>query len=225
MIDLIPYFSFFSTFIPFVLSTWFFKNKNFIRQQDLILLWSFWCLSAVVEVIVFVLATKKIHNIWVFQVYSLIEYLVILNLLKGWLQSERMLKWVRYAIFFYPVLFLVVKFTGIEPTDSNSYNFITRPTALVIMVFFIFKALLELWENTAADLNNDYRFWILFALVIYYSSSTGLFSFSYVKKEEILKAIVYIHAVLNIIHNLLFTIGVFKVRAAQRVALEPSSSS
>lgn len=217
MMSPLLYLSAVSTLVPFAVSTLSFKDIK--RQRDLFLLWLFWCLAAVVETVIWVSARMKLQNIWVFQIYSLLEYILILNLFKCWLLNERLLKWVRYAIPFYLVFFLLIKLTGLEPITSSAFNFVTRPIALLIIVFFIFKILFELWESATIEVTNDYRFWTLLALLVYYASSTALFAFSYVKDREILLAIFYTHAVLNIIHNLLFTIGIFKARGARQVAI------
>lgn len=136
-----------------------------------------------------------------------------------WLKAENLLKWIRYAIPFYLIFFLAVKLTGLEPFEAFSYNFITRPVALLIMVFFIFKTLFELWESATSEVTNDYRFWTLFALAIYYASSTVLFVFTFIEDRKFLVIVMSTHAVLNIIHNLLFTIGIFKARGARQIAV------
>lgn len=161
----------------------------------------------------FILAKEKLHNIWVFQIYSLFEFVLVLTLLKCWLNDEKSLSAIRYAIPLYYFFFLIVKLTELEPPEPSTFNFITRPIALLVMVFFIFRTLFELWENTTIDLEDDYRFWILFAFMVYYASSMVLFSFSFVPEKKFLLPLVYTHAVLNIIHNLLFTVGAFKARS------------
>ncbi len=211
MISPLLYFSVLSTLLPFAISTFFLKN--FKRHNDKLLLWFFLCVSALVEIIVSILAQMKIHNILVFQAYSLLEYVLVLTLLKCWVLNEKLEKWIRYAIPSFIIFFFVAKLTGLEPYETSSYNFITRPVALLIMTFFVLKTLIALWENTSIDLTNDFRFWVLSAFAIYYSSSIVLFSFSYITNKDFLIATMYTHAVLNIIHNLLFTVGAFKARA------------
>lgn len=211
MISPLLYLSALSTLLPFAISTFFFQN--FKQQNDKRLLWFFWCISALVETIVTILAQKRIQNILVFHAYSLLEFVLVLTLFRHWMLNEKLEKWIRYAIPFYIIFFFIIKLTGVEPYHASSFNFITRPVALLIMTFLAFKALITLWENTSIDLTNDFRFWILSAFAIYYSSSIVLFSFSYVTSKDFLMAIMYTHAVLNIIHNLLFTVGAFKARS------------
>lgn len=131
----------------------------------------------------------------------------------------------RLSISVYILIFVLIKLFNLENFSAETVNYITRPLALLLLTTFALLTLQNLWRNTSTNLTDDYRFWMLFAMALYYSTSLGLFAFMYTKNQELLIALFKMHAVINIIHNLLFTIGVFKVRAAQRVALEPSSSS
>jgi hypothetical protein len=79
------------------------------------------------------------------------------------------------------------------------------------MIGFILHNLQSLSQNTPGRLRWDYRFWILLALAGYYSSSAILFSFTYLENQQMLISILYLHAIANIMHNVLLTIGVFHI--------------
>ncbi|MEK7728552.1 MAG: hypothetical protein AAB354_09075 [candidate division KSB1 bacterium] len=185
----------------------------------------FFALAVATEIILHVFTSNNRQSAWVFHVYTFIEYVLITSVLVSWQSKLTKFRLMRVSIPLYIVIFLFIKFSGVEGFDAGLYNNITRPLALLLLTAFALLTLQDLWHNTSKNLAEDYRFWMLLAMALYYSTSLGLFAFMYTKNQELLIALFKIHAVVNIIHNLLFTIGVFKVRAAQQVALEPASAS
>lgn len=217
MIGPLYHISVLSTFVPFLVST--LSLKHYRHQPDQFFLWLFLCLSAATEAIVLTLAKMKVHNIWIFQVYSLLEYVLILILLLNWQKNEKLRKAIGYAIPLYFIIYTGLKISGLEKYESDSYNSLTRPIALLIMMLFGLITLYGLCNDIKARIEQDYRFWILLALAIYFGSSIVLFSFTYTKDDKLLLEIVYVHAILNIIHNILLTIGVIQIRKPPEAAL------
>ena len=185
----------------------------------------FFSVAAATEIIIHIVSLQHYQSAWIFHVYTCIEYILIAKILGHWQNKLVYSRLMQASIPVYLLSFAFIKAVGFEGFEAGLYNNITRPLALLFLTTFTLLTLLDLWRNTSINLTDDYRFWMLFAMALYYSASLGLFAFMYTKNQELLIALFKIHAVINIIHNLLFTIGVFKVRAAQQVALEPSSSS
>lgn len=213
-----------STLLPFLVGTSLLKPAN-KRSQSTSFLWIFFAFAAVIEITAPILTSRSFSSAWISHIYTLIEYVLITIILVPWQTNNTLARLMRLSISVYILIFVLIKLFNLENFSAETVNYITRPLALLLLTTFALLTLQNLWRNTSTNLTDDYRFWMLFAMALYYSTSLGLFAFMYTKNQELLIALFKMHAVINIIHNLLFTIGVFKVRAAQRVALEPSSSS
>ena len=212
MLDLLVDLSVFSTVLPCLVST--ILLRYFRKRRDLLLLWLLFLFAAATDVSMDILARSKTPNLLIFQVYCLLEYVLVLNILSKWHPDEKAGKWMRAAIPIYVAAYVVIKAAGLEGLQTDSHNFITRPIALLIMIVSTFDALHALWNSAPTNFSRDYRFWCMIALAIYYSSSVVFISFTYMKNRELLLGIVYLHAAINILHNILFTIGI--VRAASQ---------
>lgn len=193
--------------------------------KGLEILLAFFTVGVIAEIALHILGSLGTQSAWVFHVFTLIEYFLVTSALGCWQNKSTKSKLMRVSIPIYVLFYLLVKFIGLENFEAGLFNIITRPIALLLLSIFAFLTLQDLWRHTPSNLTDDYRFWMLLAMVFYYSASLVLFAFMFTRRQPVLIALFKIHAVVNIIHNLLFTIGVFKVRAAQKVALQPSSPS
>ena len=212
-----------STLLPFLAFAMSAKYSN-EHFSSLKLLWIFFALAAGTEIILFILSSSKTPSTWITHIYTLIEYVLITAVLASWQPRTTSAKIMWLSLPVYVFLFMLAKIAGLESFSANTNNYITRPLALFLLSTFVFITLHGLWRQSPINLNRDYRFWMLLAMAIYYSASLVLFAFMFTKSLELLIALFKIHAAVNIAHNILFTIGVLKVRAAQRAALQPTSS-
>ncbi len=213
-----------STLLPFLASIVILRHFSKYSKRSSAL-WIFFALAVATEITLFVLNAQRKQSTWIFHAYTLIEYVLITIVLASWQAKPTIAKVMRISVALYILLFILIKVVGLESFSSGTNNYITRPFALLLLSTFAFLTVQDLWRNSSSNLTDDYRFWMLLAMALYYSTSLGLFAFMFTKNQELLIALFKIHAVVNIIHNLLFTIGVFKVRAAQQVALQPTSAS
>ena len=181
-------------------------------------LWVFFTLSVVTEIILHILGSQSKHSGRIFHVYTPIEYVLITIILTSWQTKPSMAKSMRVSIPLYILFFVLTKISGLEDFSADTANYITRPLAVLLLSTFAFLTLQTLWRHTPTNLINDYRFWILLAIALYYSASLALFAFMFTEDQDFLIALFKIHAVVNIIHNILFTIGVFKVRGGGQAA-------
>ena len=213
-----------STLLPFLAGIFIFKHS--IQQyKRSIFLWVFFALAALVEAVLFILGTKSEQSAWIFHVYTLIEYVLIAIILADWHNKIALARLTRLSILVFILIFALMKFSSLENFSAVTHNYITRPLAVLLLSTFAFLTLQNLWSRTPARLTADYRFWMLLAMVLYYSASLALFAFMFTKDQQTLIALFKIHAVVNILHNILFTIGVFKLRGAKQGALQPEPAS
>ncbi len=213
-----------STFLPLLASVKILGHLN-KHSKSLALLWIFFVFAVIAEITLYTFSWLGKQSAWIFHVYTFVEYILIVTMLTGWQNESVVAKSMRMSIPIYIFCFVFIKVSGLENFETGLHNNITRPLAVFLLSAFAFLALQNLWRRAPANLTDDYRFWMLLAMALYYSTSLVFFAFMFTKQRDMLDALFKIHAVANIIHNLLFTIGVFKVRAAQQVALQPTAAS
>lgn len=217
-------FSLISTVLPLLFSLPIIRRVN-EQPRDLLLLLIFFAFAVATEVILYVFFSLSKENAWIFHIYTLIEYVLMTIILANWQNKSRSARLMYISIPVYLLCFLLIKATGLESFETGLYNNITRPLAVLLLGAFAFFTLQNLWRHTPANLSKDYRFWMLLAMVLYYSTSLGLFAFMYTKNQALLVLLFKMHAVVNITHNILFTIGVWRVRGQKGIDLQTTQAS
>lgn len=207
-----------STFLPFWACVTLLKHFS-KQHKSMQFLWMFFAFAMISEIILFILGSRGIQSTWVFHIYTFIEYVLIIMILTNWQKPSTVVTLMRASVPIYISCFLFFKIAGLESSEPGSYNSLTRPLAVLLLSTFSSLTLQALWRQSPTNLTSDYRFWMLLALVLYYSTSLVLSAFMFTKNHVLLVALFKIHAVANITRNLLFTIGVFQLRKAQQTAL------
>lgn len=213
-----------STLLPFLSSFLIIKNFNKHSRSQLFL-WIFFALAVLVEISLFILNSLGKQSAWVFPIYTLVEYVLITIVIAGWQSKLSMARVMRVSIPIYILLSVFINVIGLESFSIDTVNYVTRPLAIFLIGSFAFLDLQALWSQTLTNITSDYRFWMLLAMALYYSSSLIVFAFMFTKDRGLLLSLLEIHAVVNIIHNILFTIGIFKVRGGEQAAIQPTSAS
>lgn len=206
-----------STFLPFLTSVFLLKHAN---KGKTLLLWRlFFTFAALTEIILYFFSLYNKQSGWVFHVFTFVEYILIASILADWQNKPATARLIRQSILFYALFFVFTKAVGLENFSADKANYITRPFAILLMLASAFLSLRDLWEKLPTNLTHDYRYWMLLAMILYYSTSLVLFAFMFTKNSVLLMGLFKIHAVINIIHNLLFTIGIFQIRRTPQAAL------
>lgn len=213
-----------STLLPFLFSLTAFRHL-YKYSKSLLYLGLFFTLASTTEITLYILNFQGKSSAWISHIYTLIEYSLITMILADWQTNSAFARLIRITSTVFILLFIVVKITGLENFSLDMNNFITRPLAVLLLSAFAFITLQDLWSRTPANLTNDYRFWMLLAMALYYSASLALFAFMFTKDQQVLIALFKIHAVVNILHNILFTIGVLRLRSLKQDALQPEVAS
>lgn len=212
-----------STFLPFLTSSILVKHVKGYRVLKIF--WFFWTVAATTEIIVNIFTLHGKQSALISHIYTVIEYYLIAIILANLQTDSVIAKLMRRSVPIYIFIFVVIKIAGLENFSAGTINYITRPLAILLLSTFAFLTLQNLWSRTPANLTNDYRFWMLLAMALYYSASLILFAFMFTKDLSLLIALFKIHAVINIIHNVLFTIGVLQLRGPKHAELQPTPAS
>lgn len=194
-----------STALPFLSATaLLFFTKN-IRSKTL--LWLFFTIAFVTEILVHIYHIAGKPNAWIIHLYTPLEYILIIAILSQWQSKTQARKAMLISIPLYLGLYTILKLLGIENFESSTINYISRPISLLLISGFVLFTLHRISTTEETFLQTDFRFWILVALAIYYIGSIIIVPFMYITIRDILLFLVYTHAILNIIQNLLFVIG------------------
>lgn len=195
-----------STAIPLLTALLLLKLKGLSKELKILL--TFLGVAAFTELIVTTSSIMRTPNLWVAHIYTLLEYVLIAFLLSLWQQNNKIARLVRLSIPLYLLAYFIIEISGLENFGLDSLNHLTRPTALVLLSGIALYTLLQLWQSTTIDLYQNFRFWVLAALVIYYTGTVIIFAFMFIKENRVLRYLLLMHSPLNILHNLLFTMGI-----------------
>lgn len=170
-------------------------------------------ISAIVEIISWVIVNSGENNLPIFHIYTGIEFSLIFVFYMLFYKHYFKLK-ILYLILpvFYVVTYIDYKVNGLNEMDSFSVT--VESTFFIVLsllsFFFIIRHLI--FENI---LNMPF-FWINSGILIYFSGNILLFIFSnsFIKSEITTFFMLWaiIHSLLNIIYNGLICIGFWKSR-------------
>lgn len=147
-------------------------------------------------------------NAWLIHIYTPIEYGILAHMLSSWQERRLVSNFISVSIPVYFTVYLMLKLSGVENFEADTINYVSRPLSLLLVAGFASYTLNRLCTGESSFLLRSYRFWILLAIVVYYSGSTIIVAFMYLESRTLLVQLFYAHAILNILHNILFTIGV-----------------
>ncbi len=195
-----------STVLPFIFSTGFVLRS--FDQKEFVLLWAFYGIATMTEFIYHTLSLLDQPNGIVAHIYTLIEYGLLAYIMSVWEEDVRISKGIKVSILFYSLVYAIIKVSGVETFQSSTINYVSRPLALLLLASFALHAIFAHNGNAPSSRLINYRYWILLAIALYYSASALIIPFFYVESHDLLVHLFYVHAVINILHNLLFTVGI-----------------
>ena len=176
-----------------------------MREMKL-LAWLF-VFGTVVESFNFIEFSQHRNNLWIVNIYTLLEGVVYFNLCARWMYSPRLFRLGMQLFIIYVLYWIFTTFISGSFLQFNSNEKVLKGIFLIGLSGY---ALIHLSREDAIMLTEDYRFWILSGILIYFSITEVVFAtsnFILDKNEPALRTIWAIHSVINILSNLLFAIG------------------
>lgn len=204
-----------SVFFPITIA--FIRIKAF--NPVLKALFLYLILSLVSDVISFCLEHSKfkINENIVYNLYSVIEGLFVFNIyLKGYKEKKN-----RMLVFYATIVFLgfaIWHFLFLEQFFVEDSIVNSIESALVILLSGVYFIATILDENVT-KLTDRYFYWINLAFMLYFSASCLIFLNSgfLSRCSERTAVLVYsIHITINILCNVLFSIGIWKMKQAEQ---------
>ncbi len=156
-------------FAPLVISIFRFRFFNFSQKRLLLLILA----TVLVEVISRVLWYKRINNLSVYHFYTIIEFLLIVNIYRKELS-------ILFSKLFFKIMGILFTVFALVNTfffqDLNTFNSNATTVLGLLVIFFAlsyFYALLK--EVKYSVLENNPMFWVNSGFLIYFSSNLILF--------------------------------------------------
>lgn len=182
------------------------RGLTFINPLFLYLLLTF-----VIELTAIFLSLNEISNLWLYQIQSLLEFLIFLILIFQFIPHKK----IKYLAVFMFIMFLSILVLEISFVNAfYNINPYLRKFEAISLVFLSVIGFLHLIRNAGTDpITSVPFFWFLVAVLLYFSGNLFLFLFSefLAKKSLIFFGAIYsIHSILNIIFNLLLTVHIVK---------------
>lgn len=170
------------------------------------------CISFIVEIISGILSINVHNNLWLGNIFGLIECFFWSFIIRQWLESKR----IRAFIFSFLAVFLIFwTYTTFFVLDFYTFNNYARTIESVAFVFLSCFLLIAVSTDTTQVIFKNPKFWFGAALLIYFSVNLIVFgTVNYISSNHklLMDNTWTIHSVTNIFTNLLFAIGFLCIR-------------
>ncbi len=186
-----------STVIPVSVGVYLYRRLS----PDMKILLFLFAMVVLVEGYTFYQTLNKTDYYWIHHIYMPFEYGLMVFVFSCWQKRSLMRRALRISI----IIFLLVCVADVIASRSlNVFNDLTAPLAYTLYVGISAYTLMNLQKEGYHSCFKNYRFWVGSALLLYSSGSLAYFAFF----DYFLSFGIWgIHAVLNIIAHILYSIG------------------
>ena len=170
-------------------------------------------ISFVIEIVNVVLVRSNINNLIIFRFYTVVEFILI-----SFFYYIFFRKYFRSSYFLIAIpLFLIIAFIDYKINGLNSLdNFSSSIGTILLSLNALFSFLFVIRKLLFENILSEPFFWINSGILFYFSGNLLVFSFSnYFLATELSNhsALWSIPQFLNIVYNILISIGFWKARA------------
>jgi len=179
--------------------------------KEYILLFVLVCISFVVEIVAGILSANTQNNLWLGNIFFLVEGLLWCLVLRQWLESRKL----RLFIFIFMVIYVIVwTLTTFFVLDFYKFNSYARSLESFVFVFLSCFLMMAVSTDTSQVIFKNPKFWFGSALLIYFSVNLIVFgTVNYMATQRTLMDNTWmIHSVTNIFANLLFAVAFLCIR-------------
>lgn len=168
-----------------------------------LLLWLFVCIAVLNSASIYRLVAGSTNNMIELHIYTLLEYAFLMTILSYWQKTSAMKLYLRFSILLFALIWITAKIFLEEPTRFDSFTSSLESAVLAGASAF---TLLGFLRENLESLYKQPRFWVVVAILIYFSGNLVAFALRPV-------IIVWsIHSMLNIISNLCYAGGFLCLR-------------
>lgn len=172
-------------------------RKN--RRKEYVFFTIYSCCMMLIEFVTLYYLLNQMNNLYVSHFYFIIQYVLVSLMFGELISSDRMKRFIRYSVIVIPVGF-VVQYC-LDTTLFYKFNIIEVLVCLLLPVFY---AIVFLYKS----LDSGNKKWILFTsgLIIYFLSSSVVFSGANYFIAHLLEKLSSFHADFWLINNIIYVI-------------------
>ncbi len=192
-----------SILIPAVISIAKFKKLNF----ELRVFALFFSFATAIEIASTVMSQCRMNNLWLINVYVLIEGFVLCYLIGKWFETKKLFA---LSMVIFVVYFIVWCYTTFLVRSIFLFNSKEMSVKSMMMIFLSGYLLIKVSLKDDEPLFQNFKLWMASAMLIYFSVTLIVFSTADFMLDDKYEAMHYswtIHSIINIIANLLFAYG------------------
>ena len=181
-------------------------------SNDLKWLFLFFLVSAVTEFVAHILKMNSVNNLWLGNIFFLLECFFWSIIITWWLDSKKVRLFISV---FLPAFLIFWAFTTFFVLDFFVFNNYARTIESFAFVFLSCFLLIAVSTDTSEVIFKNPKFWFGSALLIYFSVNLIVFgTVNYILSNhgQLMDNTWMIHSVTNIFANLLFAIGFLWIR-------------
>lgn len=202
--NLIDYISFCSSYLPVLVGWALFSKFNGIVKKFVI----FFSFIAITDLLVLWLGLQNKNNVIVSNFYTILESLFLFYLFNSLSNQQNFKKLLVPIAVLYSFFWLKINFF---PNTIHTFHPFDEGIKGIIFIFLSMRLLIEISNDLKLPLYNNYRFWLVMAMLLYFSTTFIVFVTStWLIKEEQVMAMRYtwfIHSFATILTNILSTYG------------------
>lgn len=176
---------------------------NILSRNMKILLWLFICVAFFDSISIYRVVNNSTHNMMELHIYTLLEFGFLMVILSNWQKTSNSRQFLKFTIPLFVLIWIVAKIYLEEPTRFDSFTSSLESAVLAGASAF---TLLGFLRENPESLFKQPRFWVMGAILIYFSGNLVAFA---------LRPVIMvwsIHSVLNIVSNLCYSGGFWCLR-------------
>jgi len=173
-------------------------------KKEYLLFFIYVIISGVSDVTTYITARYGINNIFLFPIYSIIEYCLLVFIFEKWI------KWKGFKPIIRGSIVLYVVFCGLSLIIFDAFTAsiqVIRSVSSVIFIFLAAATLFDLMKVNIVNILKESRFWIITGIMIYFAGNSVLFLLSgiipYLRIEDAM-TMWTVHWSLNVFVNLCY---------------------
>jgi hypothetical protein len=193
-----------SSAVPLLVGLFYYRSL--IREMKILVLYL--SISFIFELSLFLLGLLGVNNLWMVQVWTIIEYIFIVVLFSYWLKESKIRKMLIYSTIPF-IIFYIIDVALLS--EINKFNSYSRSVESLIFSGVAGYALYDLSKAHTGSLWQNFRFYLVLAVFLYFTGSLMIFALSNLLIEytsNLAKLLFMIPMILNLISYFLFAGGI-----------------
>lgn len=175
-------------------------------------LWLLMSISAITEIIIEILRSYDINNMYVTHVYTILEFVLISLFFARAIKPSKLI----YAILAVALVFLYISgYELFHDPEDTSDEISTTTEAIVFIIYSLSTFYYMLQHPGQSSVFSIPLFWFNTGILLYFSGNLFIFLFSnYLQahSQQVYSELWGIHSVLNIVFYILISIGFWKTK-------------